>query len=106
MIDADTINAAYDQLHADMYDMHVATLKETERKRQLETRRSELLDSGEIDGKNAELREAQLKVRVYPELRNLDEAQAAVRDAELNLRIAQLNVERCKALLKLMEVAK
>lgn len=101
---ATEINHAYDRQHDALHDLHLATLNEMERKRQLETRRAEILDSGEIDGKNAELREAQLKVRVHAELLNLDEAQAEVRRAEHSLRLAQLAVERCKTLLKLMDV--
>ncbi len=104
MITAQDINYAYDRQHDAMHDLHVATLKEVQRKRELDTRRAEILDSGEIDGKNAELREAQLKVRVHAETLNLDEAQAEVRKAEFSLRLAQVEVDRCKTLLKLLEV--
>ena len=106
MIDADTINAAYKKLTAAQVEVHNATAGVLEAKEKLSARRAELLETGEIDGKNAETREAQLKTRTEPEAHRVAAAECMAREAELRLRCAGLEVDRCKLLIKLMEVAK
>lgn len=105
MIDADTINAAYKALEKAHVGMFNATGTVNTFEEGLAKRRAELLDSGEIDGKNAETREGQLKARTEAEAARLAVAKGNLRRAELELRCAGLEVERCKTLLKLLEVA-
>ena len=104
MIDADTINAAYEKLQAAQLEVFNTSGGLLEAKEKLAARRAELLSSGEIDGKNAETREAQLLTRTEAEAQRCASAEGMVRRAELRLRCAGLEVERCKTLLKLMEV--
>lgn len=106
MINADTINAAYKNLSAAQVEVHNATTGVLEAKEKLSARRAEFLEMGEIDGKNAETREAQLKTRTEPEAHRVAAAEGMAREAELRLRCAGLEVERCKTLLKLMEVTR
>lgn len=106
MIDADTINAAYKALQAAQVEVFNATGGVRDSQEKLDARRSELLSGSEIDGKNAETREAQLKTRTEKEMSYVASASGLMRVAELRLRGAQIEVERCKTLLKLLEVTK
>lgn len=106
MIDADAINAAYKALAAAQVQIFNATGGVLDAKEKLAARRAELLDSNEIDGKNAETREAQLKTRTEGEMGYVATADGLMRRAELTMRCAQNEVERCKTLLKLVEVSK
>lgn len=105
IVTAEQINAAYEKLTAAHIEVHNTTGGVLDAKEALAARRAELLDSGEIDGKNAETREAQLKTRTEAETRRVAAAEGMAREAELRLRVAGLAVERCKTLLKLMEVS-
>ena len=105
MITAEAINAAYEKLRAAQIEVFNTGGSVLEAKEKLAARRAELLSSGEIDGKNAETREAQLLTRTEAEAQRLALAEGMAREAELRLRCAGLEVERCKTLLKLMEVA-
>ena len=106
IIDADTINAAYKALESAQIEVFNATGGVNLGKKSLAKRRAELLESGEIDGKNAETREAQLNTRTEAEANKLESFEGMARQADLRLRCAQLEVERCKTLLKLVEVTR
>lgn len=104
MINADAINTAYQNLKAAQVEVFNASGGVLDAKEKLAARRAELLSSGEIDGRNAETREAQLMTRTEAEVQQLALAEGMAREAELRLRCAGLEVERCKTLLKLLEV--
>lgn len=103
MIDADTINAAFQRLSSAQVQVFNATGGVLDAKEKLANRRAALLDSGEIDGKNAETREAQLKTRSEREENYVASAESLMRQADLALRGAQIEVDRCKTLLRLLE---
>lgn len=104
MITAEAINDAYGKLTTAHVQGFNAAGGVLDAKEKLARRRAVLLDSGEIDGKNAETREGQLRARTEDELAYVERTERLMREADLALRCAQLEVERCKTLLKLMEV--
>jgi hypothetical protein len=104
VITADAINAAYAKLTTAQVQGFNAAGGVLDAKEKLARRRAALLDSGEIDGKNAETREGQLRARTEHELGYVETAESLMRQADLTLRCAQLEVDRCKTLLKLLEV--
>ena len=103
MIDADTINAAYALTAKATHALAEATVLETRIRVEIEFRKAYLLTSGEIDGKNAEARDAQLRDRMSTEHETLADVQATVAESRTNLTLAQLEVDRCKTLLRLLE---
>lgn len=100
----ETINDAYAKLTAAHVQGFNAASGVLDAKEKLARRRAALLDSGEIDGKNAETREGQLRARTETELAYVERAESLMREADLALRCAQLEVERCKTLIKYLEV--
>lgn len=106
MIDADQINAAYDRLNRATYNMADATELEAAQRAALEAKKAELLAMGVIDGKNAETREGQLRERLAEDYEFVAKVQVEVAKARTNLTACQIDVERCKTLLKLLEVTK
>lgn len=106
MLHADTINAAFQRLSAAQVQVFNATGGVLDAKEKLLNRRAALLESGEIDGKNAETREAQLKTRSEHEEAYVAMAEGLMRQADLALRGAQLEVDRCKTLLRLLEATR
>lgn len=106
MIDADTINGAFHCLRTETRSLAKATVLETQARTKLESQKTELLAFGVIDGKNAEVREAQIRDRLASEYRELDAAQGAVAEARTGVTLAQIEVDRCKTLLRLLEVTR
>ncbi len=104
MITARHINEAYDDLSRATRAVAAVTDQEAARRAALETKKAELLAMGTIDGKNAEVREAQLRDRLATEYAELADVQSNVAGARTNLAVCQIEVERCKTLLKLLEV--
>lgn len=104
MIDADQINAAYDWQKAAIQNLADCTALELNVRTLVEEKKAELLSLGVIDGKNAETREGQLRERLSAEHRQLADVQGEVAKARTGLSVAQLEVERCKTLLKLLEI--
>lgn len=72
----------------------------------LDVAKSELLASGQIDGKNAEIREGQIKDKLAPLYAQLALKQEEVTRCRNVLNRAQIDVDRVKTLLRLMEVLK
>lgn len=106
MITARHINEAYDDLGRATQDLARATELEAARRTALETKKAELLTMGTIDGKNAEIREGQLRDRLATEYAELADVQGGAARARTHLAVCQIEVERCKTLLKLLEVTK
>ncbi|AFD25882.1 hypothetical protein [Deinococcus gobiensis] len=106
MIDADTINAAFHCLRTEQLSLANYTALETRVRTEIESKKAELLALGIIDGKNAEIREGQLRDRLASEHLELSEAQGAVAEARTGVTIAQIEVDRCKTLLRLLEVTR
>ncbi|GGK91570.1 hypothetical protein [Deinococcus radiotolerans] len=104
MITAEQINAAYDRVNRAIYNLADATALEAHQRGVLEGEKADLLARGLIDGKNAETREGQLRERLASEYKVLAEVQAQVALARTNLTACQSEIDRCKTLLKLLEV--
>ncbi|MFD2609529.1 hypothetical protein ACFSR9_08775 [Deinococcus taklimakanensis] len=100
------IENAYANLDDATRNLYVATREEADHRRALEEAKATALTSGQIDGKNAETRDAQLRVATIAAQKDWENAQDEVKRAENNLRLAQIGVERVKTLLKFMEVTK
>ncbi len=72
----------------------------------LETAKYELLRSGKIDGKNAEIREAQTAEALTAEYKELHDAEAKERLAKMNFDIAMFELDNAKYSLRIAELAK
>lgn len=73
-------------------------------KAKLEMARLEALASGAIDGKNAEIREAQARSILAAEFAAAEFADMAARTAKHALELARIEVERVRAVLRLSEL--
>lgn len=102
MLTALEIKAAYMALKTASMSLHDAMRAETEARHQLELAQAEALLSGAIDGKNAEIREAQLAQRMAPQADALRTCTEDVALRRLQLTVAQQDVDRIKTLLKLL----
>lgn len=106
MITDKQINAAYDDLRRATQDLARATELEAAQRAALESKKAELLAMGTIDGKNAEVREGQLRERLAEEYAALTNEQNRLAGARTVVTVCQIEVERCKTLLKFLEVTK
>lgn len=86
------------------YALVAAHLADT--KKALDTLKLIKLASGEIDGKNAELREARAMELLQSQYAALQHAEERERDYRLKLDLARLDWERVKLILRLAEVLK
>lgn len=66
--------------------------------------RDQLLIGGELDGKNADVREAQLRQKLFPEWAEVEALEAAARNGKAAVEVARLDVEALRVQLRLMEL--
>ena len=104
MITAEQINFAYDGVTIATERLAASVDIETQRRARLERFKSEAIAAGQIDGKNAEAREGQLRALLAEDYGLLEKAARDVAQDRMLLTLAQLEVDRCKTLLKLLEV--
>lgn len=74
-------------------------------KSSLEVSRAAALASGEVDGKNETQREAVLRTRFQSQYETLNAAEGRARQTRHQAEIAQLEVERIRLRVRLMELA-
>jgi hypothetical protein len=98
------INAAYTALKVARNGLFAASEHEGRCKDALEVAERDLLLSGAIDGKNAELRNAQMFNRTEVQRTQLYQAQSKRRRAELDLQLATDEVQRIRTLVSLITV--
>jgi hypothetical protein len=106
MVTEKEIQQAFDDLTHSNTQLALAVAKETDQRTTIEARRAELLMTGEIDGKNAEIREAQLIDKLARRYNDHLEAQKEAAHWRSVLALNQIEVDRLKTLLRLMEVLK
>ncbi|ALW89642.1 hypothetical protein [Deinococcus actinosclerus] len=104
MITAEQINAAFGAVAVATHVLASSTEIELQRRARLEQFKSEAIAAGQIDGKNAEAREGQLRALLAEDYGLLEKAARDVAQDRMLLTVAQLEVDRCKTLLKLLEV--
>lgn len=96
------INQAYGRLHDAREALYEAAEVETQRTQALDDAERSLLLSGAIDGKNAEVRAAQMFNRTETERALLGQSRSVRRRAELNFQIAQDEVQRLRTIVALI----
>lgn len=101
-VDVLSINSAYAELATTRRQMAEAIEFEAMCQRVLNEREHALLLNGVIDGKNAELREAQMFNRTEPERAALLKAATKRRNAQLNLALATDAVQRLRTIVALI----
>lgn len=106
MIDTKTIDAAYDGVKHWTGQLAITTGREYDLQAQIDRKRADLIASGEIDGKNADTREGQIKARLASEYTQLRDLHTERDRQRTSLDLARLEVDRCKTLLKLLEVSR
>lgn len=104
MITAEQITFAFDGVTIATERLAASVDIETQRRARLEQFKSEAIAAGQIDGKNAEAREGQLRALLAEDYGLLEKAARDVAQDRMLLTVAQLEVDRCKTLLKLLEV--
>ena len=75
-----------------------------EKKAALEWRKVDAMQNGEIEGKNAEVRDAAAKALLAPEYEVLELAEKDERKARFDYDMAFIEVERVRAVLRLLEI--
>lgn len=104
MVTEQEINDAYGELLRRKDNLYTAGEKVIEKKAVLEWCKVEAMQNGEIEGKNAEAREAASKSLLAPEYEELENAEKYEREARLGYDLAYIEVERVRALLRLAEI--
>jgi hypothetical protein len=84
--------------------LFTATEAAIEAKNDLETAKYQALTGGVIDGKNAEIREAQLRTHLDADYSKLSETESAERKARYNYDLASIEVDTVKTLLRIAEL--
>jgi len=98
------INKAYNELAEAKKKLFVVGERAISAKAALEARKVTAIVNGEIEGKNAEAREAAAKALLFLEYEALESAEVDERFARQDYDIAYIEVERVRALLRLQEV--
>ena len=84
--------------------LFTATEAAIEAKINLETAKYQALTGGVIDGKNAEIREAQLRAHLDADYSKLSEIEKAERRARHDFDLASVEVDTVKTLLRIAEL--
>lgn len=103
MITEHQINNAYSRLHAATSDYRIAEMNRIAVKEQLEIDIAGGILSGEITGKNEKERAANARDALPLNHEALSRAQHEAGEASLALALAEIEVSRCRTLLRLME---
>jgi len=106
MLTEEIVNNAYAVLEDAKKKLFVVGEKVITRKLELEYAKLSALSSGKIEGKNAELREAAAREYLEAEYESLESAEVDERRARQDYDIAEIEVYRVRALLRLYEIEK
>ena len=98
-----TINA-FENAKKERAELFTATEKAIYFNRKLEDDKDVLITSGKIDGKNAEIREAQLRDKLADQYNELAISQNVERAAKKNYDLAMFDVDTVKIMVRLMEL--
>lgn len=101
----ENVDEAYAFLAARVGEAFEAADRVTRLKWDLEKARAGALVKGEVDGKNEAAREATLRTRFQAEYGTLDAAEGRARWTRHQAELAQLEVERIRLRVRLMELA-
>jgi len=99
------INGAYAKLEARKNEFYLASLNHAEASNKIDVERARLLNSGVITGRNAETREAEMRTALVEEYDELMELEAKRDATRFHMDIAQLEVERARAILRIHELS-
>lgn len=98
------VNKAFDHLKDRRDNLFTASENVIGAKLSLELAKAGALLSGKIDGKNAEIRDAQVAALVKLETENVKLYEMNERASRFQYEIAQLELERVKMLLRILEL--
>ena len=104
MIAEPEVNKAYEVLAMQTQNHANAVISAINTKATYDRLVASALANGEIEGKNAEIRTANAQEKFAFEFRKMNDAQDEERAARLDLDLARIEVERVRALLRLMEL--
>jgi hypothetical protein len=106
MVTEKGIHSAFDVLERCTILLEVQVNADATERSEFEAAKADLLASGVIDGKNAEIREAQIKTQLAHRYEALAISQQELARRRTALTRAQIEVDRAKTLLRLMEILK
>jgi hypothetical protein len=106
MVTEKEIHSAFDMLDRCTTLLEQQVNVDATERSEFEAVKADLLASGVIDGKNAEIREAQVKTQLAHRYETLAISQQELARRRTALARAQIEVDRVKTLLRLMEVLK
>ena len=104
MITQDAFTQSYAALKLAMDAAQELAEKAATARRRFTIARDDLLLSNELDGKNADVREAQVRRKLFPEWNEVELWEAAARNGKTRVETARLDVEAQRAQLRLMEL--
>ena len=105
MIDAETINAAFQGLAETTDEYATAEQAKIKAKSELDIEKANGLADGSITGSNADKREASAREAIPEWYAAFDHVDSWAKEAKLALDLARIEVERVKTLLRLMEIS-
>lgn len=103
-MNVEMIEKAYNELIASRKVYHTAAEETINAKFRLEKKKAELLLSGEIAGKNADEREANTRQIMANDFAELHTKEAFERETRLLYEVRQLEVEKLRMELRLLEL--
>jgi hypothetical protein len=106
MVTEKEIHSAFDVLDRCTTALETQVNADASERAEVEAAKAGLLASGVIDGKNAEIREGQIKTQLAHRYESLAISQQELARRRTALARAQIEVDRVKTLLRLMEVLK
>lgn len=103
--EVETVDRAYGELAKALMAAQLAAEWQAQAKCDLDTARASALAAGEVDGKNESVREALLRKKLAAHYTMLAGAEKRVRETRHAAELAQLEVERIRLRVRLMELA-
>lgn len=100
---SDDLSEAYTKLNVDREKVFDGVELQLEKKRAYDEKIAELRRSGNLEGKNKDEREADLKLKVEPEAKFLEAANGHLRKLKFDHETALLLVEHLRAQIRILE---
>jgi hypothetical protein len=101
---SNSIEKAYDELIMATHKYRDLALLVNKKQNEIDVEKAKLLESGVINGKNAEIREAQVRLELYEQFEQIELIRVHEDGARMNMEFARLEVEKLRALLRVEEV--
>ena len=101
---AGCVERVYVELYNCTLNYRRAARELSEKEGDIEVKKAMLYDSGEINGRNAEVRDAQVKLNLFQEFEDLELLKQFEEQARTQLELARTEVERVRALLRIEEI--